>query len=165
MKNHSAHTIGGWESQYKRMHRWNERFERIHESEVQDQIRFDEHIDMLIACLQNIFFFKDWLLHDTEIHKGELHDLINSHESMRICRDVCNGSKHLQVNPKQASIDPNFQLVRAHNPLATIMGGPKYEIVVLVNGWIHVVNKVIADCLALWDHFILNQGLTLPKLS
>lgn len=104
-----------YKEQFKRVQRWLSRFEELHCGRSHNR-ETDYYSDVVYTFFQNCFHLKDWLLNSKVINKEELNRFINDNEEMRICRDLCNGSKHLIID--SPSIDKNIQLGNTHYSLS-----------------------------------------------
>lgn len=93
----SAHTQGGWIGQYCRAQRWIGRFKEL---KYMESANNDNYFDIMYACFQNIFYIKDWLVNDSSINldKNLLHRFIKDNLEIGVCKDICNGTKHLTLN-------------------------------------------------------------------
>lgn len=97
----SLHDLEGWRSQYNRMLRWHQRFLQDHDG--------DE--DVMFAFFQNCYILKDWLLHDEVISQADYDEFIRKNNCISMCRDVCNGTKHGQLDPKDGKRNPRNPIV------------------------------------------------------
>jgi len=84
--------------------------------------------------------------------------LMSDSPALRVCRDLCNGSKHLLIRPaRRASVDADASIVREYMPGP--VGDPKaanYRIVVLADGK-HDLWKLIEDCMSGWEAFAASR--------
>ncbi len=156
----SAHRDNGWKGQYNRMMRWTEKFNQISIDEYQSSDKTQLYFDTMFACFQNIFFLKDWLQNDAKVCKNKLNEFINLNKDIGLCRDICNGTKHFDIT--RASVDNEFAIIRQFNPLSKLMKQAESEIVICADGVIYKPNKLIGDCINLWDKFIA-ENLNLTK--
>ena len=55
--------------------------------------------DDLISFFMHCYHIRDWILHlnNVGISAKRLDEFINSNEALRICADLCNGSKHCKL--------------------------------------------------------------------
>lgn len=151
LKELSAHRQNGWKGQYNRMIRWSKRFQEI-ASKNQDENKDHIYYGFFYASLQNIFFLKDWLKHDTNISNQELNHFINNNWEIGICRDICNGTKHFEIN--NPSIDSDFSIIREFNPFHKTLNQTSYKIVILAGGRKIEPFQLISKCIKLWNEFI-----------
>lgn len=108
----SAHTINSWQGQFSIMIRY---YERALKAENQT-----DEFDFWITFFQNSYYLKDWLKEavkgglDKELKK-RIESRINENDSMKICADICNGTKHLRIN-KNVRSDPYFAFFYEYAP-------------------------------------------------
>jgi len=121
-----------------------------------------EEEDDVLAFFQNCYHLKDWVINDSACEilnkKEEVENLINDSESLKVCADLCNGSKHLElINPrsdKETKITRVFTVPRhVTDPIIArhflIKSGPKnYEALDLAD-----------KCIKEWEIFFENKGL------
>jgi hypothetical protein len=58
----------------------------------------DEARDALIHCFQDAYHLKDWVKNDQPSNAAQVEQFIDEAPILRICADVCNGTKHLRLN-------------------------------------------------------------------
>jgi hypothetical protein len=99
---------------------------------------------------------KDWIKNDVSVGvaAGKVEEFINNSEELRLCADICNGTKYLSlVNPRSGH-DPQFGQrkfkVRVGGPPTTISA--KYTIDTSV-GPLDAF-QLATKCLKAWDNFI-----------
>jgi hypothetical protein len=106
----SIHKSSGWKGQWSRTKRWQKRL-KITAATCQDE---DEFFDHVYAFFQNCYHLRDWLKASGVVSGQKLSDFFSVHREMRLCRDICNGTKHFDLT--QPGIDANFSLVREYVP-------------------------------------------------
>ena len=77
--------------QWERINRWLGRVEGKPDEQA-------DYVDFLWALFQNCWNFKEWVKNDPAtpaLAKNQIEKDIDSYESLRICADLANGSKHL----------------------------------------------------------------------
>lgn len=160
IKNESAHRYGGWQAQYNRMMRWVDRFKELSSKEHKESAKTHLYFDTMYTCFQNIFFLKDWLLHDTSLTSKDLNNFIDSNKEIGVCRDICNGTKHYDIS--SPSIDKEFGIIRQYDPHHDLWDSSEWEIIICAGGEIYKPYDLISRCIDLWDKFISNT-LNLEK--
>ena len=90
---------GTYVEQFNRAKRHYGRLEEINSGQI--HIRDSEsYRDDFLSFFQNCFHLKDWIKNDDAIilsNKDQLvEDYINGDESLRLCADICNGTKHMK---------------------------------------------------------------------
>lgn len=77
----------------------------------------DNYVDEIYAFFQNCYHLKDWIKNDASlpdaIRRG-VEGFINSEQSLRLCADVCNGLKHLELNPERVRSHENPKFGKKH---------------------------------------------------
>lgn len=125
----SLESLFGWHSQYDRFMRWHAR------------LKSEPTLDMLLAFFLNCYALRDWLIQSEALSRAALDERINADPAMRLCRDLCNRSKHLVLN--RASVDAQFAILREYRGKTRPPG-----IVVLAEGVKSDLNEVADRCVA-----------------
>lgn len=139
--NRSAEQILSWRSQLHRLDRW---FARLGPGESESDI---EQLDFYLAYFMNCYALRDWFIKGDAISQPDIDEMIGGNESMRLCRDICNRSKHLTL--KNPSIDGNFQIFREYSHYDKVT-----RWVILVTGTKHDLFDVASSCMRFWTHFL-----------
>ncbi len=147
----SIHRNDGWQGQYSRMIRWANKFLRYNEESNQDKLTH-EYYDLLITVFQNIFYLKDWIMINSTLKKEDLNSFINKNWHIGLCRDICNGTKHFDIN--NPSVDSEFAIIRDYNPLNKILNEPEYKVVIIADGSKIQPDFLIRKCIDSWSLFI-----------
>lgn len=88
--------------QYERVMRWFTRLKNITEGREYN-LSSDHYQDEVLAFFINCYHLKDWIKNDksTKVTSEEVEDFVRQSEFLRVCGDICNGSKHLTItNPR-----------------------------------------------------------------
>ena len=152
----SVHKHEGWFGQYQRMLRWHEKFKATSPGDFENPNIREQH-EILFTCFQNIFILKDWLQQSGSISKEELNNYIDQNLELQLCRDICNGTKHLNLT--NASVDEDFTIIRRYNLFHKIWRGEKYKMIILANGHKVELKGLALKCIELWNDFIRNSEL------
>jgi hypothetical protein len=104
----SKHRNGAWRGQYDRTFRWYERTVRA-ASEASGDVE-----DFSYAFFQNCYHLREWMLLTGGASQQELEDLFAGSPGLRLCRDICNGTKHFNID--RPSVDANFSVLREYAP-------------------------------------------------
>jgi hypothetical protein len=138
----SLESLYGWRSQYERMLRWHER------------LREDHSLDYLLTFFLNCYAMRDWLLKARTFRKEDLDKLINANLSMRLCRDLCNRSKHLVIGEgnNKPGVDANLSI-------CVEWQGESRGTAYVVHAWDSETNRDVrtdladlpAACVAFWN--------------
>lgn len=87
----------GWEGQLRRVERWHKR--AVHVLDPYSGVAGEEAIDFLYAFFQSAYHMRDWLQHSGAASKASLDAPMSANRCLKLCRDVCNGSKHFVLDP------------------------------------------------------------------
>lgn len=160
----SAHTIDGWYGMYLRMMRFYYRAKNAENS--------TDELDFYIVFFQNCFHLKDWIIgfksHEDSNLSEKIHNLINNSYSLKICRDVCNGLKHLKLN--NPSIDKHFAIFHEFRPFHEIDKVKEIGWSIFIsenpndkNPKRNYMEKVAKDCADTWNNFLIKENLINEK--
>jgi hypothetical protein len=94
-----------------------DRFERAVESGEQHPE------DYVYAFCQNAYHLRDWLQNSGAASQRDLDELMARTPALKLCRDVCNGSKHFVLDQRRSSTD-HIGLMREYVPPPVIGGEP-----------------------------------------
>jgi hypothetical protein len=156
----------GWRGQLAKTKRWYERILHIGQQQCtkDDVFETDRDFDYIFAFFLNCYRLRDWLHCSDEVSeesKRNLKELFDNSVELQICRDICNGSKHCNLNKKKVSIDAEFSLIREYVPSECLGKRPR-----LNEDWIVVAGQhkydlfELADkCWQTWQEFLSKQGL------
>ncbi|MBI2446535.1 MAG: hypothetical protein HYV51_01800 [Parcubacteria group bacterium] len=148
--------------QFYRIERWYKRLKEISTKKGQEQSTYYQE-DVVYTFFQNCFHLKDWIINSGVLEKNIVDGFIESNTDMKICRDLCNGSKHLAItNP---SIDSNIA-VDTTEFFISVGGFAENKAVcwVHVDGYPSLDALVLAEmCLMWWRIFFEKQGLKLSN--
>jgi len=119
-------------------------------------------MDFCLALFMNIYHLRDWI-QGTQPELGPLL-ATHVHESwdLRLARDLCNGSKHLNLT--HASVDPRFLTAMEYQP-PSLSGAPTppYRLLMLTDSE-KVELPALADrCINSWRAFMTAHGLHVPE--
>lgn len=140
----------GWQGQLRRVERWQVRLLSALDQSVEG-LGDDDVLDYLYAFCQASYHLRDWLVNSGAATKRELEDLMEQTPSLGLCREICNGSKHLLLDARHRSTRIGFmQEYRGsgHHRLRLIAfeartGGVNYE----------YVDSMIDDVVTAWRGF------------
>ena len=102
-----------WVDQYYRMKRWYYLLEKMRKSTEVDDDPTINYIDVIYAFFQNCHHLKDWIKNDHLKTNPDVEQFINENECMKICADICNGSKHYSDTSLRSKsnivVEPTFR--------------------------------------------------------
>jgi hypothetical protein len=90
-----------YEEQLRRVNRWFALFETINTG-IRHVIESEHYHDFVYSFFINCYHLKDWIIHDDTVDedvKSEVSKFIKNDYHMKLCAKICNGTKHLIVNP------------------------------------------------------------------
>lgn len=132
--------------QWERTLRWAARFAEPNADEV----------DFGLVLLQNCFALRDWLIASGRVPTNDVATLFSS-PALQLCRDIANGSKHLELH--SAGVDADHFLAREYVP-GPVGGGEASARSVIVADWVVIdLRDLCARCLAEVRAFLEDRGL------
>lgn len=150
-----------YNEQYDRMRRWYNRFAILDRGRLHD-VPSDNYLDEIYAFFMNCYHLKDWIMNDSAVAatiQQAVESYINSSRPLRLCADICNSIKHLNLRSDRSGESPifgrkQFDLVLGTAP-ATI--SINYEI----NTTTGPIDAFIlaTECVEAWDTFLAAHGL------
>lgn len=96
-----------YEEQLERTRRYFTRFKQLNDG-MEHSAPSEMYMDDIYAFFQNCYHLKDWLKNDPAYtsHTGQqIEDHVTNTQSLSICADICNGSKHLTFDRRPRSGD------------------------------------------------------------
>ncbi|MBN6742583.1 hypothetical protein JKG47_19115 [Acidithiobacillus sp. MC6.1] len=137
----STHRNGGWRGQFDRATRWHERVRSAAATGSSDLE------DFAFAFFQNCYHLREWMLKTSGATQQELDGLFAQNRELQLCRDICNGTKHLSIN--RPSVDANFSIGREYAPQE--LSGSRMFVIADA----HYDLLGLADrCMELWQQFV-----------
>lgn len=155
--------LSGWKEQYSRMVRSLDRLRSIASGGL--SASSDDARDSLFHFYQDAYHLKDWIKNDSSISSTDIEEVINVTEPLQVCADLCNGTKHLDL---QRSRSGDSSTVFATQSVivrpATIGSGLGAD--PALHGWtvesngkhydaVELADVVVAE----WESWLVNQGL------
>jgi hypothetical protein len=146
-----------WQEQYERMKRYLARASEPMigaDREAHNQRVLDDLASFFVFC----FHLKDWLKGDPQSGIGhkEVENFVRQSESLSLCGDLANASKHAALKAGSVRADPN---PRVQGGTLTSDLGPlrfvgSWFAVVTSKGEEHDALSLARQCLAEWDGFL-----------
>ena len=156
----SSHDYQGWVTQFHRTCRWYKKLKEYQEK-AKDIGLPGEAEDCIYAFFQNCFHLKEWIEKSDAISKKDLDSFVASHRELGICRDICNGTKHMIID--RHSIDPNFSTYREYDYLwGPIIAGQKSGTAtfrILAAGTKYDMFDLADKCMGHWKQFLSQHKL------
>jgi len=138
------HRNGGWQGQLARVQRWHW---RLVEADVSGSADLE---DFAFAFFENCYHLREWIENTSATSTADLDSLFARSRVLRLCRDLCNGTKHLTIT--RASVDAGFSIGREYDPSRPseyrlfIIADDKYDLMELAH-----------ECLRQWEEFLKAQ--------
>ncbi|MHB8169285.1 MAG: hypothetical protein ACYDET_06510 [Thermoleophilia bacterium] len=158
--------------QWDRVKRW---YKRCAED---DGSNFEAQKDNFYALFQSCFHLQDWIKNSTwASDKPEIQDMAyefakgKSSIELGICKNICNGSKHLgkgQIGRKNRHLDDlkkdgipvNLPFAREFDHYARAAGdASEVKVIVFAGGRKYDCLKLASKCLTLWEQFMVENAL------
>lgn len=136
----SIHKNDGWRGQLKRIHRWHGRL--IHAANTGS----GDLEDFAFVLFQTCYHLREWLHKTSAIPRTDVDALFTRTQELRLCRDICNGTKHLTL--RDASVDVDFSVGRDYDP-----NSPSGYRLFLIAGDKHDLLELAARCVEILDDF------------
>jgi hypothetical protein len=151
----------GYRHQLERARRFLDRVERPI-GDDQDLLDIDEHAyqDMMWAFFQNCWHVKDWLCNDPSVPsetKGAVVDLAHLSPDLKMCQQLCNGTKHLGLRKGAKHLRTSTTYDFARGFIETdcfIDDGNGKEI----SG-----RELARRCIDEWERILVSQGLVITR--
>lgn len=160
MKIDSSHNFDGWRTQFARTRRWHARLQKVQTDSVKFGIRqdFEDHI---YAFYQNCCHLREWLSKSGAVPEADIAQLVAAHEELQLCRDVCNGTKHMVIS--RPSVDADFYTFREYDYLhiPSPSDGPHSteRFNMRAAGRKHDMFELADSCMEIWTEFLETHGL------
>ena len=141
--------MADYEKQFDRVKRFLKRIESQNSSQT-------EYDDDMWSFFQNCWHLKDWIKNDGSVGVAadKVEEFISNNEELRLCADICNGTKHLRLASSRSGEDPRFgqRKFKVHvGGLPTTISA-KYTIDTS-GGPVDAFN-LATKCLQAWENFI-----------
>ncbi len=153
----SAHKNGGWRGQYERLRRWHDLIHGISRAKAIGET--EQQHDFLYAYFQNCYHLRNWLQNSDAVTPEKLQEFFRLNEPMKVCRDICNGTKHWRID--HPSVDAHFSIGREYVPADWPGERPHVN-----ESWFIIcgdskrdVFQLADTCMALWDSFLRDNRL------
>lgn len=138
----SVHRNDGWQGQLARVRRWHQRVLNAASTGSPDLQ------DFIFVFFQNCYHLREWLHSTSRIPKAEIDQLYSTTKELRLCRDICNGTKHLDLS--NASVDAFFSIgyeYAPHEPGGSrlfLIADDKYDLLELAGRCLRLLEQFTA---------------------
>ena len=133
--------------------------ERVYAGSIHE-VSADDCRDIVLSFFQNCYHLKDWLKNDANgaFQRFAVEQFVNENRELRLCADICNGSKHLKLTkPPRSNESPRLgaQSVRVDLGAQRSM----YSFVIDTTSDQIDALELARECCLLWQQFI-ESGVT-----
>jgi len=135
--------------------RWYQEFALTDQGRPHDRPS-DFYQDQAYAFFQNCHHLKDWIKNDGSVGVAadKVEAFINSNDELKLCADICNGTKHLCLARPRSGQDHRF----GQRKFKVQVGGPPTTISVkyTIGTSVRPVDafELATKCLEAWENFI-----------
>lgn len=151
----SVENISGWRSRYEAMGRWAARCKQCYSY---DRCVSGDFEDFFIAFMVVCYHLRDSVISTAGVRPDVIDQLIQTSEPMRICRDICNRSKHHSIS--RPSIDHQWSLGREYRPWPD--GASAYGHFLIAGGEKREPLAVVQQCLNFWNDLVAKEQFVEP---
>jgi hypothetical protein len=116
-------------------------------------------LDALMHAYQDAYHLKDWIRNDPSITTSNVEQFINSDVHLKICADLCNGSKHFQLDERARTGDPTTAVAAQHVKVLVGRNSHWYSWTVSSNGVDYEANDLLAGVVQSWTLWLRAEGL------
>jgi hypothetical protein len=160
--------LSGWREQYDRMLR--SYFLLTTVAAGRQWASSDEARDAVVHFFQDAYHLKDWIKHDPGVTTSDVERLVTGSQPLRLCADLCNGTKHFGLGGKR-KLPPRTgdkataftgQSVAVRPGVAGPGGGPEPALHswMLSSGGVHYDAVALAgDVVNEWEDWLEREGL------
>ena len=156
----SSHNFDGWRTQFARTRRWHARVQKVRPECARVGVPHDFE-DYIYAFFQNCHQLGEWLSSSKAVLHSEVEKLVASHEELQLCRDICNGTKHMVIT--KPSVDADFYTFREcdwfHIPSLEDRPFAAETFMVRAAGRKHDMFELADRCMEIWHEFLMAHGL------
>lgn len=144
----SRHTDRDWTDQRRKVKRWYLRLKDV-PMVVQHEGR-EAGLDFIDAFFESCYHLKDWVKRSGHPKAVEVEQFINDHPEMRLCRQLCNASKHFELYG-EGSMRTDAQEIFVNG----VKQPPPAErwVVIDDDGREWEMFELAKSCMARWDRF------------
>jgi len=141
--------------QFERVNRWYLKFKEINDG-ISQRYHSNYYKDVVYAFFQNCYHLKDWVKNDEHVNKelrNKAECFVNNSTALKICGDICNGSKHSKITDGKEKIDKDTKISRTNHIL--VVGSTysaKYKIISENNEY--DAFDLATQCITEWKEFL-----------
>lgn len=165
VKVQAAAGMTGYMHQLDRARRFLDRVQR-HFDDWNDMNDVEFQDDMW-SFFQHCWHIKDWVKNDPQVWPAQVKavsDMAHGSATLKICQDLCNGTKHLELKSPKSGVGASHKRVDIYiGP-----GEGRFELDCMIDDGLGnpVSGKQLArDCIAEWEGILQAQGLAIERMS
>ena len=156
----------GYQEQFDRVKRFYEHFKLINDGlplPCNDKYKIYD-LDEIYAFFIFCYHLKDWIKNDDSVDKPireEVEDFVSENDCLKVCADICNGLKHLVLNPNRMRSEkqPEFKSKKVSvNFKGKEQPVMKVKFFVSTDSGKKDAFELATECLKTWEKFIVCQA-------
>jgi hypothetical protein len=128
--------------------------------------------DDLVSFFMHCYHVKDWIvrLNKLEVTSREVDIFINSNPCLQVCADLCNGSKHCELDrPARSGTQPHFT-GKSYEASTWFTGSGGGEVLrakytILTSSGFRDALQLAEECMACWRQFVSDLEVKYRELS
>lgn len=145
--------------QIERANRYLHRIKEMYAGVIEPRQDHDYYNDDVISFFVHCYHIRDWVieLSKVNISQREVDEYINSHEPLKICADLSNGSKHCSLKRLRTEKQPHLASRELRTSTwFTGSGGcevMKCKFQILTSNGFYDALELAEECMRLWKNF------------
>jgi hypothetical protein len=140
--------------QLERAQRYLERIRNTYTGVPYVEESHEYHTDDVHSFFVHCYHVRDWIIQLNRVgtSAAEVDRYINEHEELRICADLCNGTKHCQLTRKMRTAKQPHVASKAFWSSGSndVLDTTRGEFGVIAEGKVHDALELAERCMALW---------------
>lgn len=145
--------------QIERANRYLQRIREMYKGILHPRQDRDYYNDDVLSFFVHCYHIRDWILElsKIEITRREVDKFINTHEPLKICADLSNGSKHCTLKRMRTEKQPHIvsRELKASTWITGSSGGEvlKCKFKILTANGFYDALELAEECIKLWEIF------------
>lgn len=156
------------QEQFHRAERWLHRLSAISNGTfhpISDEGFHDNPQDYVFAAFQNCYHIKDWLKNapgwkdsiPDETKADAVEQFIEECKALKICADLCNGTKHFDLRNVRSGSTPEFLVRRTKTDVSSVPPTTTTHFTLRTSGGDVDAYILANECLEEWKQFIFKS--------
>jgi hypothetical protein len=157
--------------QFDRVERYLQRMRKIYAGLPHAHEHADYYEDDVISFFIHCHHLRDWILQLNrvgETSKG-IDGFINAHHELKVCADLCNGSKHCHIERVRSGRQPHIAgkswSVTTFTPEAGVRSTFKAKYHILANNKTYDALELAERCFELWSSYRSSLALKVNHIA